>query len=416
MRLLLLARSRAGWLSGAAALALVATLVPAAATANPRSAELRRAGFQYAYNLDHEEALAVFRRAVEADPGDSAAYLAISSVVWLNLLFQRGAITADDYLGSVTEPNVKLNAPPAAILATFRTNAEKALELGEAQLRRNPLDADAHYNVGAALGQLAAFTATVEGSVFGAMKTAHRAFDEQERVLELDPSRKDAGLVVGSYRYAVASLGIFMRWMAHLAGLGGGRERAVRLLEDCAAYPSDAQTEASLVLVLVYNREQRYDDASRLLARLREQYPRNRLLWLESGATDMRAGRPVRALEFLDAGVAMFERDPRAKAFGEAAMWYAKRGAILVALGERSRAEADLRRSLAAEGRGWIHGRAHLELGKLADLAGDRAAANEAYRRGAALCSGDQDPAGAAEANRWIGRPYTGTIAGPGRQ
>jgi len=416
MRECLDARSRAVRLGGVAALVVLAVLFPAPAGSNPRSVELRQLGYQYAFNLDHAEALATFRRAVEADPGDSAAYRAITSIVWLHLLYERGAITADDYLGSVTDPNVKLKAPPADVAALFHTNVEKALRLGEAQVRRNPNDAEAHFNVGAALGQLAAYTATVEGSVFDAIGIAHRAFDEQERVLDLDPSRKDAGLVVGSYRYAVANLGTFMRMMAHLAGLGGGRERAIKLLEDCSAYPSDVQTETSLILVLVYNREKRYDDALRLLAALRTQYPRNRLLWLESAGTELRAGRPAQALESLDAGVAMFERDPRTKAFGEAAQWYGRRGAALVALGDRARADADLRRALAAGGREWVLGRCHTALGKLADLWGNRATALAEYRQAALLCARDHDSIGSEEADALQKRPYRGTVAAPRRQ
>ena len=409
-------RFRTLWRRGIAAFALIALLCSETALANPRSIELRRLGFLHAYNLDHDEAVAAFRQAIEADPNDPGAYRALGAIAWFNLLYQRGAVTADDYLGSMTEPNVKLKAPPAELDAMFHSNVEKALRLAELQLRRQPDGADAHYNVGAAVGQLAAYTATVEGTVLGAVSAARRAFGEQERVLELDPSRKDAGLVTGSYRYLVANLNPLMRWMAYLSGFEGGRDHAIRLLEECAAYASDAQTEARLALVLIYNREKRYDDAFRALTVLREQYPRNRLLWLESGATDMRGGRPGRALAYLNVGVAMFERDPRPKAFGEAALWYARRGAALVALGERSRAETDLRLALAAEGRVWVHGRCHLELGKLADMAGDRAAAKDAYRRAAALCSKGRDPAGVAEANRWLGQFYPGTIAGPRRQ
>ena len=73
MAVLMKARTTRSRLAGLAAIAVVATLFPAVAASSPRSAELRRAGFQLAYNLDYDEALAMFRRAVEADPNDSAA-------------------------------------------------------------------------------------------------------------------------------------------------------------------------------------------------------------------------------------------------------------------------------------------------------------------------------------------------------
>ena len=97
-------------------------------------------------------------------------------------------------------------------------------------------------------------------------------------------------------------------------------------------------------------------------------------------------------------------------------MWYAKRGAALAAVGSRARAEADLRKALAAEGRDWVHGRCHLELGKLADLSGNRTAAVAEYRRALALCGADRDPIGRREAERLLERPFSGTNADPGRQ
>ena len=306
----------------------------ASASANPRSVELRKAGFVHAYNLDHDKAVAAFKAAVEADPSDSGAYRAMAAVAWLNLLYQRGSVSVDDYLGSMTQPNVKLRTPPPELAAQFHTNIDQALKLAEARLRARPDDPDAHFEVGAAVGQIAAYTATVDGKVFGGFTAARRAFDEHERVLALDPSRKDAGLIIGTYRYIVANLNMVMRWMAYAAGFGGGRDKAVGALEACGQYPGDGQTEAKLALVLIYNRERRYDDALRILGGLRDQYPLNRLLWLELGATQLRAGRAAEALSTLDAGVTMFENDPRPKAFGEGAMWHFKRGSARVAAGQ----------------------------------------------------------------------------------
>ena len=51
--------------------------------------------------------------------------------------------------------------------------------------------------------------------------------------------------------------------------------------------------------------------------------------------------------------------------FGENALWFYKRGAARAALGRAADAEQDLRQSVSVEGRKWVHGRAHLELGKL---------------------------------------------------
>src|SRR6185503_16168561 len=107
-------------------------------------------------------------------------------------------------------------------------------------LVRNQNDASAHYHLGAAVGLRASYTATVDGSALGAFRAAREAYDEHERVMTLDPRRKDAGLIVGTYRYVVAVLALPLRWMAYVAGFGGGKERGLRLIEDASEYASDS--------------------------------------------------------------------------------------------------------------------------------------------------------------------------------
>ena len=128
------------------------------------------------------------------------------------------------------------------------------------------------------------------------------------------------------------------------------------------------------------------DDALREFGRLRAQYPRNGLLWLESGATALRAGRAVDAEWFVNEGVARLTGDSRPRMFGEEALWYYKRGAARAVLGGMGDAVQDLRRALSLEGRKWVHGRAHFELGKLSQKGGGRMAANVEFRAAIRLC------------------------------
>ena len=178
--------------------------------------------------------------------------------------------------------------------------------------------------------------------------------------------------------------------------------RACKLIEEAAAYGGDNQDDARFALILLYNREKRYDDALKQLATLRERYPRNRLVWLESGSTQpaRRPGRRRRAIP--DEACARFADDTRPRMFGEDALWYSKRGAARASLGRSAEARADLEKALTLEGRKWVHGRAHLELGKLALKDGNRAAANEHLRTAVRLCESDNDETTAAQAQRLI--------------
>jgi tetratricopeptide (TPR) repeat protein len=241
--------------------------------------------------------------------------------------------------------------------------------------------------------------ATVEGRLLAGLKGARRSYDEHEQVLALDPSRKDAGLVVGTYRYLVSTLSLPLRVMAYVAGFGGGRERGIQLLQatagldGAARQANDAQTDAMFALILVYNRERRYDEAMHVLQELQRLYPRNRLLLLEAGATALRAGRAQQADTLLSNGLVMLAADRRTRIPGEESLWRYKRGAARAALGRTEAALEDLKSATGADAQAWVNGRARVEIGRLALARGDRAAAADEARRAETLCRSGNDPA-----------------------
>ena len=384
-------------------LALTAGLLgPSVSAGNPASVALRAKAAVQIYNLDRDDAIVTFRQAIAADPQDAAAYRGLATALWLSITFRRGNMTVDDYLGRVSKPSVPQAPPPPEMVAAFRETLEKAVAIGRARVQANGKDADAHYQLGAAVGLRASYTATVDGSAMGAFRAAREAYNEHEQVLALDPRRKDAGLIVGTYRYIVSALALPVRWMAYIVGFGGDKEKGLKMIEDAVAYGGDNEEDARFALILLYNRERRYDDAMKVIEILRTKYPRNRLMWLEAASTLLRAGRAADADRYVTEGLALFAGDKRQRMFGEESLWYYKRGAARVALRRTSEAETDLKRAIMVEARDWVKGRAHLELGKIGILAGNQALANEELRTAVKLCDGDNDPAFAEEARRLI--------------
>lgn len=394
----------------AAALLTTALQGRADAQGTPIWAPLVEQGLDLAYNLDHDPALVLLRRAVALAPGDPEPHRSLASVLWLNILFRRGAVTVDHYLGAFTQTSVDLPKPPPDVEAEFKTHVHRAIALAEARVRGNGADVQARYDLGAALGLEASYVATVEGRMLAGFRAARRSFDEHERVLALDPSRNDAALIVGTYRYLVSTLSLPMRVMAYVAGFGGNRQRGLQLIEEAARESrrvggarTDAQTEAMFALILMYNRERRYDDAMRVLQDLRRRYPRNRLLVLEAGATLLRAGRASEAEGLLTEGFRMFAAETRARIPGEEALWRYKRGAARAALG-RADAPADLQRAAAPDAQAWVGGRARVELGRIALARGDRSTAAASARAAESLCGQGNDPECVVEARALLRR------------
>jgi hypothetical protein len=385
-----------------------ASPAPAPAAA-PSAARQLQIAFDLAYNLDHEQAAAVLEQAMRDHPQDASLPRAHATLTWLNLLFRRGMVLVENYLGPVSKDDVKVAAPPTVASTSFQTQVARSIALSEAQLKRRPEDPAAMFELGSALGLQASWAATIDGKVMGAFGSARRAYNLHERVMAVAPNRVDAGLIVGTYRYLVASLMLPARWLAYMAGFGGGKEKGLGLIEAASKYPSLSQTDARFALVLLYNREGRYAAAQTQLAELRRVYPRNRLLWLESGATYLRAGKPAEADAVLTEGLRMLAADKRLRMAGEDGHWLYERGMARVRLRRAADAIADLTEALKHEQLGWVRTRTYLELGKAADLAGNRQGAVAEYTKAqqSAVTSGDADAA--AQARRYKVSPYRGS-------
>jgi tetratricopeptide (TPR) repeat protein len=388
--------------------ALPAPASPASASPAPAARQLQVA-FDLAYNLDHDQALAALDQAMRDHPNDAALPRAHATLTWLNLLFRRGMVLVENYLGPVSKEDVKVATAPTPASRAFHTQVGRSIALSEAALKRNPNDPDAMFELGSALGLQASWAATIDGKVMGAFGSARRAYNLHERVLAVAPHRVEAGLIVGTYRYLVASLMLPARWLAYVAGFGGGKEKGLGLIEAVANSTTLSRTDARFALVLLYNREGRYGPAQTQLGELRRAYPRNRLLWLESGATHLRAGKPAEAEAALTEGMRMLAADTRVRMLGEEGHWRYERGMARVRLRRAADAIADLTDALKYEQLGWVRTRTHLELGKAADLAGDRQRALAEYTRAQQSATTSGDTEAASQARRYKESPYRGT-------
>ena len=378
---------------------------PAASGAWPSDALVREA-FAAAYNLDHEPAIAHARRAIATDPQSPRAHRALASIVWLNILFHRGAVTVDHYMGSLTKTQLHLPKPDPAAATEFKAAIGKAIDLANAKLKVNARDVQARYDAGAAYGLQASYVASVEGSLTSAFGIARRAYSAQDDVLERDPSRVSAGLVVGTYRYLVSTMSMPKRWLAHLAGFGGDKAKGIALLEGALKDP-EARVDAASALMLIYSREGRHPDVMRLARELSRDYPRNRLFVLEEGSAAIRAGRHAEAEAALTRGHDASQKETRPRIPGEEALWLYKRAMSRTYRNLTAAAASDVDRALAAKPTEWIRGRLLVERGKLADLAGRRPEAVADYTSAEAICRPIADTQCEKEAGDLRRKPFS---------
>jgi len=398
------------------ALVLAAGIVlGATAVADERSAALRREGYQAIYNLDYDRADEFFRQAIVADPGDYAAYRGAAAATWQRVLFLRGTLLVDDYAGHIrSTKTVPMPPPPPALAAAFHRDLDRAVTLAEKAVERQYNDAAPHVDLGAALGLSVWFGSTVEAKTWDPGRKARRAFYESQLAHTLDPTRTDVGLVLGSYRYMVGGLPGTVRFLASIIGFKGGRAEGLRLLEAAAAGPSDLQEEAQFRLILTYTRLGRHPEAVAVIRDMERTHPANRLLLLEDACALLRNRQAAEAEARLDEGIARLRQETRPLMTGEEGRWHWRRGMARLLTGNLDGAEEDLKRALGAGGvRDWVVARIRIEFGKLADVRGNRAKAEEEYRAALAIATRLGDTQAVSEATRLLAQPFSRQAAQP---
>lgn len=388
------------WLVGLTALSV--TSAPQPSDLNARLAAV----YQAAYSLDYDVALAGARAAVAAAPDESSAHRALAAILWIDVIFRRGTVTVDHYVGGLGGPVRNLPKPPPALDAEFKETIQRAIDLASKRVEANENDVQARFELGSAYGLQASYLASVEGSMTSALMSARNAYNAQEDVLNRDPKRSAAGVIVGTYRYMVSGLALPSRMFAYMVGFGGGKEEGIKLLETAARDPGSL-VEARTALVLIYSREGQHGNAYRVLGELVAAHPRNRVFVLEQGSAGIRAGKHAEAEAILSAGLQALDRDRRARFPGERALWLYKRGLARFARDRRAEAAADFQEALRNSPQDWVRGRSLLTLGKIADLNGQRTEAVGHYRAARETGAQAKDSTGASEATRLLSRPYT---------
>ena len=356
-----------GWM------AAILMSAPTLAYSSPASRAMTREGYQHAYELRFPEALSALAEARRLDPSDPAPLRAVASITWMEILFTQGVGTYHAFQGNPSADTVARPAPPSHLAARFSEHASRALDLAERRAAAMPEDLDAQYQLGATVGLLALYRGTVEGRAFAAFLEGRRAVSILKRVREQDATHRESALIPGIYRYAVSTLPWHKRLIATVAGMSGDKEGGIQLLETAAAESAETATDAALVLMVIYNREGRHQEALRHLHQLAARHPGNRLVHLNLASTALDGGDPATAAQVTTDRYPAVESVAGPHVEGEAALWSYVRGSARAAQAHPG-ATADLELATGPASRDWIRARAHVELAQLALRSGDRTA------------------------------------------
>jgi len=253
--------------------------VPAAAQSPPQLDTLRAEGYEALYNLDYDAARKRFQKMIEIAPEHPAGPQCYASSLWLEQLNEASELKATLY-STESYANGKARADRRQV-DEFRKWIRQAKQLADARLRKDPKDVDALYYLGAAEGLEAAFAAAVERRFMAALRSGSKSVDHHRDVLKLSPEYRDAELTIGLQNYIIGSLPLAVKMMVATMGVRGSKKRGLETLERVSIEGQNSRDLARVLLVDLYRREKRWDDAIKIARELSAKYPRNYLFKLQ---------------------------------------------------------------------------------------------------------------------------------------
>jgi len=365
-------------------------------------------GWDHFYNVEYDEAIADFQKAVDAEPVDPMRQNALAQGILYQLMYKAGSLETEYITGNnpfLRRP--KMNPTPEEE-KRFLGAIQATLDITAARLQRNPQDRTAMYAQGVALGLRGNYNFLVRKAYLDALRDVTAGRKLHNRLSELDPQWADVRLLQGVHDYIVGSLPFAYRFLGFLAGYTGDKERGIRLLQDVAAHGVMNKVDAEILLGAVYRRERRPKDAIPICLDLLRRFPRNFLVLFELCQMYADSGDKNAALAALDridqlkkSGAPGYKNLLPEKvnfARGNLLFWYNDLDAAIENLRKATGRARDLDPNTGVMS--W------LRLGQCYDLLGRREQARQAYQAAIAYAP-DSDPA--REAKRYLNSPYRRT-------
>ncbi len=353
---------------------------------------LRRSGLESLYNLDYDKALKEFKEIGRLFPSHAAGPQLEAARVWIKSLYETRRLQSSLYSSESFYSSGDDKVDPK-IVAEFRNLTREAKRRSEMRLKQNPNDIEALYWLGATDGLKASFEEAVERRHFAALRDGSDSVDHHREVMKLDPKFIDVGITVGLYEYVVGSLPLPIKVVAGVTGFRGSKKRGLAMIEQVAKEGIWARDDAKTLLIVLYTREQRFQDALAFARELTARYPRNYLFRLEAAGALVAQAEVERKAKNTESAVkaereafAIFDDLLRDRSVRETVshvldLVHFKYGEVLLTAGEGDRAAKEFLAAMKAErAQPELVTMAHLYAARAYDLAGKRDAALSEYR------------------------------------
>lgn len=257
-------------------------------------------GFDHFYNIEYEESIAAFERAAAANPSSPLPQDGIAQAVLYREMFRNGALESELIDGTdsfLRRPKMEVTPETEA---KFFAAIDKALDLSQKELNRNPRDTTALHGRAVAFAFRSNWNFLVRKAWRDSLRDATAARKLEDQILAINPQDPDAPLGRGVHEYIIGGLPWTWRALGFLVGFHGDKARGLATVERVAKYGTRNKPDAELMLCAFYRRDRVSQKALPLLADLIHRWPRNYLLRFEQAKMYADIGDGKKALGTLD--------------------------------------------------------------------------------------------------------------------
>ena len=363
-------------------------------------------GIAHIYSLEHDRAIEIYEQMGRESPNDPTGDTYLAKAYWLKELVQKQELSIDRFASSdffAETPKYKPVIAPQ-VEENFRAITGRAIEKAKARLDQNPNDKQAKFLLGVAYQNLASFEAALKRSWWSSFRAGSKSHRYHEELLEGDSQAYDAYLTSGVFNYVTGSLGWETKWLALLFGYSGSKRRGIEQLKQAAEKAQLGSDDARVMLILIYTRERRFQQAFDELSILLKKYPKNYLVHLDMGGIALLMKNHAAALSIYNDILQKVQEKRPGYSSIEEPMIFNRLGVAHRSKDDFKTAEEWFRKALAASsGSGLNSTVGHLELGKTYDLARRR---DDAIREYQAVLQSPDFAGSREEARELIEKPY----------
>ncbi|MCC5913812.1 MAG: tetratricopeptide repeat protein [Balneolaceae bacterium] len=235
--------------------------------------ELLNRGVDAFYKSHWDEADEIFNRMKREKPDDPTPHFFSSMMsFWEYFLIEPSAGHAEDFL----------------------RQSEEAVKLSKKKLDSSPNDTTMVLMLSGLHGYRS-LVAAGESNYRVALQSGLTGFNYTRQLLRIDSDRPDARIGRGMFYYMVGTIPSGMRWASNMAGIRGDMEQGFEELKMAAESDSYVRNDARMILMYLYDRESRYDEAINYAEKLTSDFPENVIFTYKKAQIFENAGNKEKA-------------------------------------------------------------------------------------------------------------------------